>query len=66
MGRDYPQNFAQDTMGGMGNQGMMFGSTSSGGGNQTTTQVSIPKDVRQDCKFLQARASHPCIVMVVV
>ena len=44
MGRDYTQNFAQDTMGGMGNQGMMFGSASSGQ-NTTTTQVSIPKDV---------------------
>ena len=48
MGRDYPQNFAQDTMGGMGNQGMMFGSAGSGQ-NTTTTQVSIPKDVRMRC-----------------
>ena len=40
-GRDsFQQNFTQDTMGGMGNQGMMFGSQ-----NPTTTQVSIPKDV---------------------
>jgi len=33
------QNFTQDTMGGMGNQGMMFGNQS------TSTQVSIPKDL---------------------
>jgi len=33
------QNFTQDTMGGMGNQGMMFGS------QNTSTQVSIPKDL---------------------
>jgi len=35
------QNFTQDTMGGMGNQGMMFGNQS----QSTTTQVSIPKDL---------------------
>jgi S-adenosylmethionine synthetase len=42
MGGDggFNQNFAQDSMGGMGNQGMMFGNAQS-----TSTQVSIPKDV---------------------
>jgi heterogeneous nuclear ribonucleoprotein K len=35
------QNFTQDTMGGLGNQGMMFGNQS----QSTTTQVSIPKDL---------------------
>lgn len=34
------QNFSQDTMGGMGSQGMMFGNQAA-----STTQVSIPKDV---------------------
>ena len=39
-GDNFNQNFTQDTMGGMGNQGMMFGNQQT-----TTTQVSIPKDV---------------------
>merc|ERR1712062_175366 len=34
------QNFAQDTVGGMSNQGMMFGNQGS-----ESTQVSIPKDL---------------------
>merc|ERR1719318_839738 len=34
------QNFTQDTMGGMGQQGMMFGNQ-----NSSQTQVSIPKDL---------------------
>ncbi|CAI9733952.1 heterogeneous nuclear ribonucleoprotein K-like isoform X3 [Octopus vulgaris] len=34
------QNFAQDSMGGMGNQGMMFGMEQT-----TTTQVTIPKEL---------------------
>ncbi|CAE1300055.1 HNRNPK [Acanthosepion pharaonis] len=34
------QNFAQDSMGGMGQQGMMFGMEQT-----TTTQVTIPKDL---------------------
>lgn len=41
MGGGMNQNFTQDTMGGMGNQGMMFGNQQT-----STTQVSIPKDVR--------------------
>ena len=39
-GDNFQQNFTQDTMGGAGNQGMMFGNQPT-----STTQVSIPKDV---------------------